>query len=88
MTVYTRNKDVNKLVKALIKEGWEPFKLKDHWCLRAPNGDTQLVAWSTGDSRSTVKFNSDISRIKRRMQNEGAHSVTSTTPQRNNYREY
>ena len=88
MTVYTRNKDVNKLVKSLIKEGWEPFKLKDHWCLKAPNGDTQLVAFSTGDRRSTVKFNSDINRIKRRMQNEGAHSVTSTTPQRNNYREY
>ena len=88
MTVYTRNKDVNKLVKALIKEGWEAFKLTDHWCLRAPNGDTQLVAFSTGDRRSTIKFNTDIKRIKRRMANADLRSVTNTAETRNNYRDY
>jgi hypothetical protein len=88
MTVYTRNKDVNKLVKSLIKEGWEPFKLKDHWCLKAPNGDTQLVAFSTGDRRSAIKFVSDIRRIKRRMNDASLRSIACTTTPRNDYREY
>ena len=88
MTKYTKNKDTNKRVKALIKEGWEPFKLKDHWCLRAPNGDTQLVAWSTGDARSVVKFESDIKRIKRRMEDASLRSDTGAATKRNNYREY
>lgn len=87
MTTYTRNKDVNKQVKALIREGWEPFKLKDHWCLKAPNGDTQLIAFSTGDFRSVKKFSSDISRIKRRMLNASTQDLSSAS-KRNNFREY
>lgn len=66
MSHYSADKDLNKEVKKLIKQGWTPeMRSKGHWQIRSPGGTILTIAGSVGDFRTLVKFKSDVKRVLR-----------------------
>lgn len=69
--MYSADKDLNKYVKQLIKEGWTPFKGKrGHWQIASPGGTVHTISGSVSDFRTIIKFKSDI---KRTLRKEAEH---------------
>lgn len=66
--MYSTDKDLNKYVRQLVKDGWIPIKHKrGHWQIKSPGGTVHTIAGSVSDFRTIIKFKSDI---KRTLKNE------------------
>ncbi len=58
---YCAGKDINTLVKALIRKGWSFHRGNKHGRLRAPSGQPTLTVPSTpGDRRAFLNFRRDV----------------------------
>lgn len=70
--MYSTDKDLNKEIKKLIKDGWTPWKNKGHWKITSKNGITLTISGTVSDFRTVIKFRSDVKRALRleRSQNE------------------
>jgi hypothetical protein len=62
MSKYSQNKDINCMVKQLIKEGWEPLRKNRHLMIKSPKGVTLTVPISPSDGRAVLNFKADIRR--------------------------
>jgi hypothetical protein len=64
MSHYSADKDLNKEVKKLVKDGWIPeMRSKGHWQIRSPGGTVLTISGSVGDFRTIIKFKSDVKRV-------------------------
>jgi len=64
MSHYSADKDLNKEVKKLVKQGWKPeMRAKGHWQVRSPGGTVLTISGSVSDFRTIIKFKSDVKRI-------------------------
>lgn len=65
MTKYSNNKDINKSVKELIRNGWQPLtKVKGkHLKILAPNGIWLTVPTSPSDVRAVTNFKKQARKI-------------------------
>jgi hypothetical protein len=72
MGKYSRDKNIDKIVRELLVEGWSPTRKKGHWQLKPPMSDKiQTVPLTPSDGRAYLNFKSDIKRIKGGMKHEG-----------------
>lgn len=62
MSKYSNNKDINCMVKQLVKEGWIPLRKNRHTMIKSPKGITLTVPSSPSDVRAVLNFKSDIRR--------------------------
>lgn len=59
---FSHNKDVNSVVRKLIKSGWEPIKKARHWQVKSPQGDVLTVPNTPSDGRAVLNFKCDVRR--------------------------
>lgn len=72
MGKYSKDKNIDKIVRELVAEGWSSTRKKGHWQLKPPNSDRiQTVPLTPSDGRAYLNFRSDIKRIKGGMKHEG-----------------
>ena len=72
MGKYSRDKNIDKIVRELLVEGWSSTRKKGHWQLKPPMSDKiQTVPLTPSDGRAYLNFKSDIKRIKGGMKHEG-----------------
>lgn len=58
---YSSAKDINKIVRDLIRAGWTYRRGRRHGRLRAPYGGPELTVPGTpSDWRALIKFKSDV----------------------------
>lgn len=69
MANYTKNKDLNKYIKELVREGWTVEHSK-HLKLRSPNGRIVSCSYSPSCPFVLQKVKSDVKRLKRREDEE------------------
>ncbi|GAA0804908.1 hypothetical protein [Psychrobacter piscatorii] len=62
---YSSNKDFNKRVRNLIKQGWEFQRRRKHCQLVAPNKKSMTFSNSPSDYRAYQNFLNDIKNIQR-----------------------
>ena len=61
MGKYSKDKNIDKIVRELIVEGWSSTRKKGHWQLKPPNSDRiQTVPLTPSDGRAYLNFRSDI----------------------------
>ena len=63
MKKFSNNKDINNLVKCLIKNGWLVLNRKKHAILVAPSGRKMPIPSTPSDYRSWYNFSRDIKHI-------------------------
>jgi len=67
MSHYSADKDLNKEVNKLVKQGWKPeMRSKGHWQIRSPGGTVLTISGSVSDFRTVIKFRSDVNRVHRK----------------------
>ena len=72
MGKYSKDKNIDKIVRELVAEGWSSTRKKGHWQLKPPNSDRiQTVPLTPSDGRAFLNFRSDIKRIKGGIKHEG-----------------
>ena len=72
MGKYSKDKNIDKIVRELIAEGWSSTRKKGHWQLKPPNSDRiQTVPLTPSDGRAYLNFRSDVKRIKGGSKHEG-----------------
>ena len=59
---YSHNKDINCMVKQLIKEGWIALRKSGHTRIQSPSGRKLTVSSTPSDVRAVNNFKSDIRR--------------------------
>lgn len=64
MGKYSVDKNIDSLVRELLKENWQPIRKKRHWQVVSPKGRTQTIPLTPSDGRAWMNFRSDIKRIK------------------------
>jgi hypothetical protein len=62
MQHYSQSKDINKLVRDLVRDGWVPVRRKRHYQIISPAGIVQTIPGSSGDWRSLMNLKKDIRR--------------------------
>lgn len=67
MTKYTQNKDVNQIVKQLVKDGWV-FSINGHCRVTHPSGKYVTFSFTPSDGRAVLNFKSDIKKILRQIE--------------------
>jgi hypothetical protein len=65
--IYCTDKDIDKLIRQLVREGWTFRWGGKHGRLIAPNGEALTVSASPSDYRSFNCFRRQVEKIKRRM---------------------
>lgn len=63
MRKFSSNKEINKLVKILLKKGWQCRSGKKHDILIAPNNRRCSIPSSPSDYRAAQNFYQDINRL-------------------------
>lgn len=65
---YCSNKDINKLIRMLVRQGWRFKHGTKHGCLCDPSGSHGItVAKSPSDYRSYKNFICDLRRLSRNV---------------------
>ena len=64
MGKYSKDKDVDTLVRSLLDEGWQPVKRKRHWQVVSPTGTKLTVPVTPSDGRAFMNFRGDVKRFK------------------------
>jgi len=73
MKRYSSNKDINLIVRKLVKRDWK-FKFgKKHGRIKSPIGLTFTVPNSPSDRRAVMNFKRDITRIDHGVVNYGQY---------------
>lgn len=70
MGKYSKDKNIDSLVRELVSEGWGSIRGKGHWKLKSPaslGSKSQTVPLTPSDGRAFLNFRGDVRRIK----NEG-----------------
>lgn len=67
------DKDINKLLSALVGERWTVEKQSKHIKVRSPHGVLVTMSASPSDHRATLNIKSDIKRAQRRDAELAAH---------------
>lgn len=62
MQKFSSNKDINKLVHQLIKQGWRIKYGKKHHHIVNPNGRKYVIPCTPSDHRAFINFQKDIQR--------------------------
>jgi hypothetical protein len=71
MKKYSNNKEINQLVKELIKKNWR-FKFgSKHGRIESPIGIKFTVPKSPSDWRASMNFKRDIARLNQQVVNYG-----------------
>jgi hypothetical protein len=61
---YSSSKEINTLVKSLIRVGWKYFRGTKHGRIRAPSGYPTLTIPNTpSDYRASMNFKQDVRRV-------------------------
>ncbi len=69
---YSADKDVNALVRALIKEGWIFCRGKKHGRLASPSGLHAItVSGTPSDVRTLLNMRRDVRKVLRNGRNQG-----------------
>ena len=63
MTKYSNNKEINKIVKSLLREGWKTVHKNKHLRIESPNGEKMTVPFSPSDVRAETNFRQQIRKI-------------------------
>lgn len=63
---FSNNKQINRLVISLIKQGWYIKKGSKHKKAISPDGDVTTIPSTPSDWRAEYNFAQDIKRIKAR----------------------
>jgi len=63
MSVYSKNKEISKLVKHLIKSGWVFKHGKKHGLIYSPKGGRISVPCTPSDRRAHLNFKRNLKRI-------------------------
>lgn len=71
MTKYSNNKEINKIVKSLLREGWTTMGKNKHLRIESPNGTKMTVPFSPSDVRAELNFKQQIRRITGINKREG-----------------
>jgi predicted RNA binding protein YcfA (HicA-like mRNA interferase family) len=61
---YSHNKDINSMVKELLKHGWVVIRKNKHVKLQSPTGKTTAVPSTPSDVRAILNFRADIKRME------------------------
>ena len=61
---YSHNKDINSMVKELLKSGWFIVRKNKHVKLQSPTGKTLAVPSTPSDVRAVLNFKADVKRIE------------------------
>ena len=64
MGKYSTDKNIDSLVRELLKENWQPTKRKRHWQVVSPTGKALTIPLTPSDGRAYMNFRSDIKRVK------------------------
>lgn len=67
MQKFSSNKDINKLVHVLIKQGWRVKHGKKHHHIIHPNGRKHAIPCTPSDQRAFINFSHDMMRLQRRF---------------------
>ena len=71
MGKYSKDKNIDSLVRELISEGWSSTRKKGHWQIKPPTGNKiQTIPVTPSDGRAFMNFRGDIRRIKSGVKNE------------------
>ncbi len=66
MCKYSADKELNKLIRSLVTQGWVYVRKRKHGRLTSPDKDyTTTVPGSPSDHRAFVNFKQDILRIEK-----------------------
>ena len=63
MTSYSKDKEISKLVKKLIKLGWSYRRGRKHGLVYAPLGGRVVVPGTPSDKRSFYNFRQQVKRL-------------------------
>ena len=67
---YTSNKDINKLIKRLIRNNWEFKHRSKHGRIISPDGALRItVSKSPSDHRSLQNFQREVRKFKSTLRN-------------------
>lgn len=61
---YSHNKDINSMVKELLRNGWDIVRSSKHVKLKSPTGRTLTVPSTPSDIRAVLNFRADIKRLE------------------------
>ncbi|MFV7761703.1 hypothetical protein ACNPKZ_14240 [Shewanella algae] len=67
MKKFTKNKDINRIVRQVIKFGWRIRYGKKHASLIAPNGLQLTIPSTPSDHRALHNFSSDLRKLHRQQ---------------------
>lgn len=63
---YSADKEIEVLVRRLVREGWQYERRRKHGCLMPPNGRSALtVPCTPGDRRAFLNFRRDVRHVIR-----------------------
>lgn len=62
---FSGDKDINKLIKKLIKNEWSVYRGKKHWKISKQNGRKVTVPGSPSDRRAILNLKKQVERIKK-----------------------
>ncbi len=65
MKRFSNNKEIQKLVARLIRNGWQCVRGAKHTKLLAPNGKRITVPSTPSDRKAFINFSKDIQRLVR-----------------------
>ncbi|NOI77514.1 hypothetical protein F0224_17670 [Vibrio coralliilyticus] len=65
MKRFSNNKEIQKLVARLIRNGWQCVRGAKHAKLLAPNGKRITVPSTPSDRKAFINFSKDIQRLVR-----------------------
>jgi predicted RNA binding protein YcfA (HicA-like mRNA interferase family) len=63
MKYYSKDKDINNLVRRLVQHGWSVRRGKKHALLRSPAGKRTTIPSTPSDRRAWNNFSSDIKKM-------------------------
>lgn len=63
MSAYSKDKEISKLVKQLIKAGWAFKQGKKHGLIYAPRGGRIAVPCTPSDRRAYLNFKRNLKRL-------------------------
>jgi len=59
---YSKNKEIAKIVRMYVRDGWQYHKGRKHGKLKAPSGKVIVVPCTPSDRRAALNFVADLRR--------------------------
>lgn len=60
--LFSRNRDVDRMVKDLLCRGWVSVKKSKHWQVQSPLGSVLTIPSTPSDGRAAMNFRCDVKR--------------------------